>query len=210
MLTKESFTRDEWNHLFRLFNMMSFSMFSCSHFSNFLCDPIGKQSAMSKRGQKATSSKGCETKTNGSSEGETRQLGYAARGGRGKILHRIWDIRSIRRMSMKDKVVIQEDLYGPPKTQKSNVLKWGDRKMLKIQIPGNKATRRTLRTQLVQGDLYGQRLQRKKRVEKINSNFNSTRKPVQGATQSFKTWNTGTINTWRRSSISDKRSWELQ
>ena len=31
-------------------------MFSCSHFSNFLSDPIGKQ--MSKRGQEATSSEG--------------------------------------------------------------------------------------------------------------------------------------------------------
>ena len=58
MLTKESFTRDEWNHLLCLFKMMSFSMFSCSHFSNYLSDPIGKQSAMSKRGQRATSSKG--------------------------------------------------------------------------------------------------------------------------------------------------------
>ena len=58
MLPKESFTRDEWNHLLRLFNIMSFSMFSCRHFSNFLSDPIGKQSAMSKRGQEATSSEG--------------------------------------------------------------------------------------------------------------------------------------------------------
>ena len=44
MLTKESFTRDEWNHLLRLFNIMSFSVFSCIRFSNFLSDPIGKQS----------------------------------------------------------------------------------------------------------------------------------------------------------------------
>ena len=44
MLTRKSFTRDEWNHLLRLFNIVSFSMFSCSHFSNFLSDPIGKQS----------------------------------------------------------------------------------------------------------------------------------------------------------------------
>ena len=58
MLTKVSFTRDEWNHLLRLLNIMSFSMFSCSHFSNFLSDPIGKQSAMSKKGQEATSSEG--------------------------------------------------------------------------------------------------------------------------------------------------------
>ena len=32
MLTKSTFTRDEWNHLLRLFNIMNFSMFSCSHF----------------------------------------------------------------------------------------------------------------------------------------------------------------------------------
>ena len=42
----------------RWFNIMSFSTFSCSHFSNFLSDPIRKQSAMSKRGQEATSSEG--------------------------------------------------------------------------------------------------------------------------------------------------------
>ena len=58
MLTKAHFTRDEWNHLVRLFNIMSFSMFSCSHFSNFLSDPIEKQSAMSKRGQETSSSEG--------------------------------------------------------------------------------------------------------------------------------------------------------
>ena len=80
MPTKESFSRDEWNHLLRLFNIMNFSMFSCSHFSNFLSVPIGKQSAMSKRGQDATSSEGspmAKAKTNGSSEGETNQLGFA-------------------------------------------------------------------------------------------------------------------------------------
>ena len=91
---------------------------------------------------------------------------------------------------MKDKVIrlVQGDLYGPPKAQTSNVLKWGDREMLKIQIPGNRPTRRSLRTPLVQKDLYGQRRQE----------------------QSFKTWSTQTINTWRRSSISYKRIWELQ
>ena len=58
MLTKGSFTRDEWNHLLRLFNIMNFSMFSWRHLSNFLSDPSRKQSAMSKRGQEATSSEG--------------------------------------------------------------------------------------------------------------------------------------------------------
>ena len=32
MLTKGNITRDEWSHLFRLFNIMNFSMFSCSLF----------------------------------------------------------------------------------------------------------------------------------------------------------------------------------
>ena len=35
-------------------------MFSCSHCSDFLSDPIGKQSAISKRGQEATSSEGSQ------------------------------------------------------------------------------------------------------------------------------------------------------
>ena len=56
MLTKERFSRDEWNPLLRLFNIMNFSMFSCSHLNKFLSDSIGKQSALSKRCQDATSS----------------------------------------------------------------------------------------------------------------------------------------------------------
>ena len=35
ILTKESFSRDKWNHLLCLSNIMSLSMFSCSHFSDF-------------------------------------------------------------------------------------------------------------------------------------------------------------------------------
>ena len=142
MLTKESFTRDEWNHLSRLINIMSFSL-SCSHCSNFLSDLMGKQSAMSKRGQEATSSEGVtdgETEANDSDEGDTPSTWCYAREARGTILRRIWGIRSIRWMSMKDKVVrlVQGDLYGPPKAQKSNVLNWGDRKrrLVRAAIPG--------------------------------------------------------------------------
>ena len=58
MLTKGSFSCDEWNHLLRLFNIMGFSIFSCSHSNDFLSELIGKQSAMSKRGQEATSGEG--------------------------------------------------------------------------------------------------------------------------------------------------------
>ena len=51
-------------------------MFSCSHSRNFLSDPIGKQSAMSKRGQEATSSEVSPmAKPKPTVEGETRQLG---------------------------------------------------------------------------------------------------------------------------------------
>ena len=46
MLTKGNFTRDEWNHLLRLFNIMSFSMFSCSDFLS-----IKKPNNISKRAQ---------------------------------------------------------------------------------------------------------------------------------------------------------------
>ena len=56
ILTKESFPRDEWNHFLRLFNIMNFSRYSCSHCIDFLYgDRIGKQSALWKRGQKTTS-----------------------------------------------------------------------------------------------------------------------------------------------------------
>ena len=58
MLTKESFTRDECNHLLRLFNILTCSMFSRNYFSNLHSDPTGKQSARSKRGQQATSIEG--------------------------------------------------------------------------------------------------------------------------------------------------------
>ena len=50
MFTKESFTRYEWDHLFRLLNIMNFSMSSCSHYlSN------RKQSVVSKGTQESIS-----------------------------------------------------------------------------------------------------------------------------------------------------------
>ena len=65
ILTKGSFSKNEWNHLLCLFNRMSFSMYSCSHFKHFLSKVsehivIG---AMSKRGQETTSNDGSPTAT---------------------------------------------------------------------------------------------------------------------------------------------------
>ena len=49
MPTERNFTRDEWDHLLHLMNIMIFSMFACSHFlSNRM------QSIMSKRAQEST------------------------------------------------------------------------------------------------------------------------------------------------------------
>ena len=45
ILTKGTFTRDEWHHLLRLLNIMSNSASSCSHVSNKIDDPL----VMSKR-----------------------------------------------------------------------------------------------------------------------------------------------------------------
>ena len=59
ILTKGSFSRDDWNHFLRFINIMNFSMCSCSHFNDFLSDNrVSKQSATSKMGQKTTSNEG--------------------------------------------------------------------------------------------------------------------------------------------------------
>ena len=63
MLTKGSFSRDEWNHFLCLMWWISRDILF-SHFRHFPSDdphPIGKQSAMSKIGQKAPSDEGSPT-----------------------------------------------------------------------------------------------------------------------------------------------------
>ena len=120
---------------------------------------------------------------NGSSDGEICQLGfYAVRGARGKTSARLGMSGRPGECRWRDRVVklAQGNLCRPPKAQKSSILKWEDRKELKIQILWNGTTGRYLRTQPVQGDSYGQQRQ----------------------AQSFKTWSKWTVSTWRRSSIS--------
>ena len=56
ILTKGSFTRDEWHNMLHLFNIMNDTAFSCSHFSNshsFLSS--GKQPEMSKKSKESSS-----------------------------------------------------------------------------------------------------------------------------------------------------------
>ena len=100
-------------------------MFSYSHLSEFLCEPMGKQSAMSKGGQQAASREG-------SRQWQNRSLRYrrkrdkstwyhAGRGAR-KILHKIWWIWSIQGISMNKKKWKQSqgNLCKPLQSQKSD------------------------------------------------------------------------------------------
>ena len=58
ILTKGNFTRDEWNHLFRMLNIMIFPVFSFSNLCKFLSDLIRKQCAMSKKVQESNQKEG--------------------------------------------------------------------------------------------------------------------------------------------------------
>ena len=55
ILTKGSFTRDEWHNLSHLFNIMNDTTFSCSHVYSHSFLSAGTQSEMSKRSQKSSS-----------------------------------------------------------------------------------------------------------------------------------------------------------
>ena len=51
ILTKESFSEEEWNNLFRLKNIMTVCTFPRSHFSHFVSDFFKNSRSTSKRGQ---------------------------------------------------------------------------------------------------------------------------------------------------------------
>ena len=185
------FSRDDWNHLLRSLKN-EFSMFSCSHFSNFLSDRKAERHVKERsRNDFQWRFTDGEDKTNGSSEGETSQLGFtppveregkslAGFGISGQPGERRWRTRwsysSTRRLgrTTQNPEVERSQVRRQENAQSSDSLKQCDQE--------------ELQTLPVQGDLYGQRLQE----------------------QIFEKWSTRTFSTWRRSSISDKRSWELQ
>ena len=95
ILTEGSFSRNEWNHLLCLFNIMSFSMYSCGHFKSFVSEVrerivIG---AMSKRGQAHLER----------AQKQDLWIWWCAASTRGKLPHQVWDLESIRGMTMKEK-----------------------------------------------------------------------------------------------------------
>ena len=73
-LTKGSFTREDWNHLLRLFNIINISKFSSGHFS-----PITAPQTMSKRLMRKSRrrcTRGCQIKTNAESGVEDYQWNF--------------------------------------------------------------------------------------------------------------------------------------
>ena len=178
-------SRDESNHLLCMFNIMNFSKFSCSHSSNFLSDSIGKQSAMSKRRQEATSTEGSPmAKPKPAVPAKARPINL--------VLHSPWSARETLSQNLGYPVNTENDDEGQgdltrtrklvqttqnPEVERSQVER--QEYMLKVQILGNSTIRRKLRTLLARGNLCRQQLQER----------------------NFKIWSSRTISTWQRSSI---------
>ena len=103
---------------------------------------------------------------------------------RRRTLRTIWAIPSIRRMSKKNKaVLLASGNWCATQTKiHPNILKYGDKKTLKMQTPGNKKTGLKLRARRAPGNWCGRWTQRR----------------------SFITWGSQIINTRRRFSISCK------
>ena len=162
-------------------------------FWQFLSDPIRKQSAMSKRGQVATSGEGSPmAKPKPTVPANARPIN--------SVLVSPWSARENPSQYLGCPVNPRTDVEGQGdltrtrkyvqtlKIHKSNVLKWNDRRMLTFHILGNSSIRKKLRTLLAQGSLCRQQLQQR----------------------NFKIWSSRTISTRQISSIFCKRSWELQ
>ena len=131
-LVKGSFTRDEWEHLFRLLSIINFSMFSCSHFlSN------KKQSVMSKRAQESTAKEG-------SAVAKPRPMSLVPR----NLLSAKKDppqdsvIQTARRIKNWIRVVFHPAAGDwretSTKTQQS-ILKRGNKMTLNLPVPGNRS-----------------------------------------------------------------------
>ena len=164
---------------------MNFSKFSCCHSSNFLSDSIGKQSAMSKRRQEATSTEGSPmAKPKPAVPAKARPINL--------VLHSPWSARETLSQNLGYPVNTENDDEGQgdltrtrklvqktqnPQVERSQVER--QEYKLKVQILGNSTIRRKLRTLLARGNLCRQQLQER----------------------NFKIWSSRTISTWQRSSI---------
>ena len=105
MLTKGSFTRDEWDHLLRLLNIMYFSIFSCSHFSDLFLIRSESRASCQKEVKRRLQVKTHQWQSRKQQFQRKRDQStwYHAASGVRKTLHRIWGIWSIRGMPMNER-----------------------------------------------------------------------------------------------------------
>ena len=103
---------------------MNFSMYSFSHFSDFLSDDqVRKQSAMSKRGQKTTSNEG-------SPMVKAKPCLVLREQRVRKSLYEVWDLWLIPKNADERKEVVQATrqlVCNPTQIQKSDILKRVDK-----------------------------------------------------------------------------------
>ena len=132
-------------------------MFSCSHFGNFLSDPIEKQSAMSKRGQEATSR-----------EGSTMAKPRPTVPAMAKSVSSVsWSAKGNPPQELGHPVNPENDDEGQGDHTRTRRLERitldrkvsGDRKKLIVQIFGNSLIRRNLQTLPAHVELCGQQHQ---------------------------------------------------
>ena len=172
ILTKGSFTKYKWNHFLSLFNIMSFSMCSCHKLSlsdwRAHCDWCH-----------------VETRTEHDFESKT----YESDDAQSVQLHEVWDLWSIRRMTMKVKESDENQETGCTPTQdwKSDIPKWVDERRF-FKPAGN----------------WSRRIKPKQKVMRTLQALGN----LPHLHQSSKTWNTRTIDTWVRSFSVWRRSWE--
>ena len=96
MLTKGSFSRDEWN-LRRLFNIRNFSLYYCSHFSEFfLTIRLESRAPCQKEVRRRLRTKALQRR-------KRDHVWWRASKGVRKSLHEVWDLWSIRWIPMKEK-----------------------------------------------------------------------------------------------------------
>ena len=197
---QRNFTRDEWNHLLCLFNIMNFSIFSCSHFlSN------RKQRMMSMKSQESSAKEV-------SAVAKTRPMDLVSRNFQSakKILRKIRALRAARWIKSWIRVLCD----GAPgnwcettaKTQQ-HILKSGNKMTIQFGAPGNWCGAVSLQVQGAPGNRCGVMT-----IKSKGQGWNSTicRSPTDGILRkSSRTCNKSWISqkrhqysTWRQQSWS--------
>ena len=168
-LPKEVFSRDQWNHLLPVFNILSFSMFSCSHICDFLSnDQVGKQNAMSKRGQEATSHEG--------SPRQKRSQQFRRRRDHSHLVAR--NPRSDKKSSQNLRYLVNPvNADARKEVEKASGSSWRSASRSEV---GYSQVSREENAPMASGNSWREEQLQKQRDERASSNSKSTRKFVEG------------------------------